>query len=256
MINVKIDKGVNTMTFAGSGLEVAAEIGMIVHTLYTQLYYRAGPAIAKGCKEVLRGMLARQDSPVWDVNLDKNAGHSFFLEGDVAAAMTERLRRRSEEGGGSMTRVDLTKAQCAELANYLRGVLNNGMGAGSFDKIEMLVLARRALAAAEEVAALQKEWSDLCTVIGECGGLDRIKELAKADKDGRIAILPCEPGGVMLDMSDIERPVMMERLHFAVAYVRCGIVFHQPYKIFQENVTAGHIRPVSGWAGKMLGEEV
>lgn len=41
-----------------------------------------------------------------------------------------------------MTRVDLTKAQCAELANYLRGVLNNGMGAGSFDKIEMLVLGR------------------------------------------------------------------------------------------------------------------
>lgn len=54
-------------------------------------------------------------------------------------------------GGGDMTRVDLTKAQCAELANYLRGVLNNGMGAGSFDKIEMLVLARRALAAAEEL---------------------------------------------------------------------------------------------------------
>lgn len=50
-----------------------------------------------------------------------------------------------------MTRVDLTKAQCAELANYLRGVLNSGMGAGSFDKIEMLVLARRALAAAEEL---------------------------------------------------------------------------------------------------------
>lgn len=54
-------------------------------------------------------------------------------------------------GGSSMTRVDLTKAQCAELANYLRGVLNNGMGAGSFDKIEMLVLARRALSAAEEL---------------------------------------------------------------------------------------------------------
>lgn len=50
-----------------------------------------------------------------------------------------------------MTRVDLTKAQCAELANYLRGILNNGMVSGSFDKIEMLVLARRALAAAEEL---------------------------------------------------------------------------------------------------------
>lgn len=50
-----------------------------------------------------------------------------------------------------MTRIDLNKAQCADLAIYLRGVLNNGMGAGSFDKIEMLVLARRALAAAEEL---------------------------------------------------------------------------------------------------------
>lgn len=50
-----------------------------------------------------------------------------------------------------MTRIDLTKAQCADLAIYLRGVLNNGMGAGSFDKIEMLVLARRALTAAEEL---------------------------------------------------------------------------------------------------------
>ena len=97
MINVKIDKGVSTMTFAGSGLEIAAEICAIVHTLYTQLYHRAGPAIAKGYKKVMRDMLAREDSPVWDVNLDKNAGHSFFLEGDASAAMTERLRR--SEGG-------------------------------------------------------------------------------------------------------------------------------------------------------------
>ena len=50
-----------------------------------------------------------------------------------------------------MTRVDLTKAQCTELANYLFGVLDRGMGAGHVDWIEMLVLARRALAAAEEL---------------------------------------------------------------------------------------------------------
>lgn len=121
------------------------------------------------------------------------------------------------------------------------------------DRLEELV--DRCAHYAEEITVLQKDWSDLCTVVGECGGLDRIKELAKADKDGRVAILPCEPGGVMLDMSDLERPEMMKRLHFAVAYVRCGIVFHQPYKIFSENVAAGHIRPVSGLAGKMLGEE-
>lgn len=50
-----------------------------------------------------------------------------------------------------MTRVDLTKTQCAELANYLCGILNGGWGSGSFDKIELLVLARRALAVAEEL---------------------------------------------------------------------------------------------------------
>ena len=97
MINVKVDKDVSTMTFAGSGLEITAEICGMVHELYTQLYHRAGPAIAKDCKEILRDMLAREDSPVWDVNLDKNAGHSFYLEGDAAAAMTERLRH--SEGG-------------------------------------------------------------------------------------------------------------------------------------------------------------
>lgn len=97
MINVKIDKGVSAMTFAGSGLEVAAEICVMVHGLYTQLYHRAGPAIAKGYKQVMLDMLARENSPVWDVNLDKNAGHSFYLEGYAAAAMTERLRR--SEGG-------------------------------------------------------------------------------------------------------------------------------------------------------------
>lgn len=45
----------------------------------------------------MRDMLAREDSPVWDVNLGKNAGHSFYLEGDAAAVMAERLRR--SEGG-------------------------------------------------------------------------------------------------------------------------------------------------------------
>ena len=50
----------------------------------------------------------------------------------------------SDEGGSSVTRVDLTKAQCTELANYLFGVLDKGMGVGHADWIEMLVLARRA----------------------------------------------------------------------------------------------------------------
>ena len=46
----------------------------------------------------------------------------------------------------------------------------------------------------EEVDTLKKDWSYLCTVVGECGGLDRVKELAEADKDGRVVVLPCKVG--------------------------------------------------------------
>lgn len=46
----------------------------------------------------------------------------------------------------------------------------------------------------DEVTALQKDWSDLCTIVGECGGIDRLRELAEADKDGRLVVLPCKVG--------------------------------------------------------------
>lgn len=97
MIDVKIDKGIGSMTFAGSGLEISAELAIIAHNLYTQLYNRAGAAIASGCKSVLMDMLAREDSPVWDVELGRDSASAFYLEGDAAEAMTARLR--NAEGG-------------------------------------------------------------------------------------------------------------------------------------------------------------
>lgn len=98
MINVKIDKGVSTMTFAGSGLEITAEICAMVHELYTQLYHRAGPAIAKGCKGVLLDMLARADSPVWNANLEKGVGHAFYLDAaDRLEELVDRCARYAEE---------------------------------------------------------------------------------------------------------------------------------------------------------------
>lgn len=104
----------------------------------------------------------------------------------------------------------------------------------------------------DEVNALQKDWSDLCTVIGECGGIDRLRELAEADKDGRVAVLPVGTGGVMLDTSYPENPRLIKGAHFAVAYVSKGIVFHQPYNIFLENIAAGYISPVSEETEKAL----
>lgn len=48
-----------------------------------------------------------------------------------------------------------------------------------------------------EVSAIVKERSDLCTVIGECGGIDRLRELAEADRGGRLVVLPCKVGDTL-----------------------------------------------------------
>lgn len=72
--------------------------------------------------------------------------------------------------------------------------------------------------------------------------IDRLRELAEADKAGRVAILPCEVGGAMLDVSVPERPQEMKDVHFSVSYVSSGIVFSQPMNIFLENIAAGYIK--------------
>lgn len=53
----------------------------------------------------------------------------------------------------------------------------------------------------EEVTALQKDWSDLCTIVGECGGIDRLRGLAEADKDGRLVVLPCKVGDRLYEVT-------------------------------------------------------
>ena len=59
----------------------------------------------------------------------------------------------------------------------------------------------------DEVNALQKDWSDLCTVIGECGGIDRLRELAEADKDGRLVVLPCKVGQRVFALLDTDKHI-------------------------------------------------
>lgn len=53
----------------------------------------------------------------------------------------------------------------------------------------------------EEVSELMKDWSDLCTAVGECGGLDRLRELAEADKDERVVVLPCKVGDRLYEVT-------------------------------------------------------
>lgn len=106
-----------------------------------------------------------------------------------------------------------------------------------------------------EVHSLWGEWTAMMRVLNSIGSYDRLRELAEADKEGRVAVLPCKVGGSMLDMSDIEHPEIMKRLHFAVAYDSSrGVVFYQPYDIFRANFDAAYIQPLSKEAAAMLKE--
>ena len=106
-----------------------------------------------------------------------------------------------------------------------------------------------------EVHSLWGEWNAMMRVLNSIGSYDRLRELAEADKEGRVAVLPCKVGGSMLDMSDIEHPEIMKRLHFAVAYDSSrGVVFYQPYDIFRANFDAAYIQPLSKEAAAMLKE--
>lgn len=100
----------------------------------------------------------------------------------------------------------------------------------------------------EEVERSKLEIEAGCVkAIARTYGIDinRLRKLAEADRDGRVVVLPCKMDGSMLNTSDPERPEIMKRIHFAVAYVCGGIVFHQPYNIFLENIAAGYIRPLN-----------
>ena len=45
-----------------------------------------------------------------------------------------------------------------------------------------------------EVLSMSAEWCAMMSVLNSIGSYDRLMELAKADKEGRVAVLPCRVG--------------------------------------------------------------
>ena len=82
---------------------------------------------------------------------------------------------------------------------------------------------------------------------------DRLLELAKADEDGRIFLLPMEPGRSMLCQEYFERPWVMKNVTLCVQYQSStGIVFYMGYDVFRGLVERGRITPLSQEGEEML----
>ena len=83
--------------------------------------------------------------------------------------------------------------------------------------------------------------------------LDRFRQLVKADRDGRLVVLPFTSGRTLLCEENIDSPRLMKDVELAIRYCSsCGIVFHMAYNVFCDLVKHGRITAVSEEAEKAL----
>lgn len=75
--------------------------------------------------------------------------------------------------------IDWKQRRDSTLNVLINGPTSNGFGKDIFRKMARDLYGR--LKAYEDIAEL-------------CGGFDRLRELAEADKDGRVVVLPCKVG--------------------------------------------------------------
>ena len=82
----------------------------------------------------------------------------------------------------------------------------------------------------------------------------RLRELAEADRAGRLVVLPFTSGRTLLCKENIDSPRLMKDVELAIRYCSsCGIVFHMDYNVFCDLVKQGRITAVSEEAEKVLG---
>lgn len=105
-----------------------------------------------------------------------------------------------------------------------------------------------------EVHSTSGEWCAMMSVLNSIGGgYDRLRELAEADKDGRLVVLPFTSGRTLLSKENIDSPRLMKDVEPAIRYCSsCGIVFHMGYNVFCDLVKHGRITAVSEEAEKAL----
>lgn len=82
---------------------------------------------------------------------------------------------------------------------------------------------------------------------------ERIRELLKADKDGRLVVLPFTSGRTLLCEENIDSLRLMKDVELAIRYCSsCGIVFYMGYNVFCDLVKHGRITAVSDEADTAL----
>ena len=82
---------------------------------------------------------------------------------------------------------------------------------------------------------------------------ERLRELAAADKEGRVVVLPFTSGRTLLCEENIDCMRLMKDVGLAIRYCSsAGIVFYMGYNMFCDLVKHGRITAVSEEAERMM----
>ena len=101
----------------------------------------------------------------------------------------------------------------------------------------------------DEIALKLMQLADLESICS----YTRLCELAEADRDGRLVVLPFTSGRTLLCKENIDSPRLMKDVELAIRYCSsCGIVFHMAYNVFCDLVKHGRITAVSEETEKVL----
>ena len=145
--------------------------------------------------------------------------------------------------------IDWKQSRDSTLNVMINGPTSNGFGKDIFRKMARDLYGR--LKAYEDtgiepeavetvkLALAAKHMVDLETLNNT--PISRLVELAEADKDGRVSVLPCKPGADMINKILPGSTYLMERVHFAVAYVNKGNIYLITQRAFEEGVKNGTI---------------
>lgn len=109
--------------------------------------------------------------------------------------------------------IDWKQCRDSTLNVLINGPTSNGFGKDIFRKMARDLYGR--LKAYEDIAEL-------------CGGFDRLRELAEADKDGRVVVLPCKVGDTVFARLDNKSKYVCECKVKQIVVGNIGLVTFAP----------------------------
>ena len=146
-----------------------------------------------------------------------------------------RCRFRHEDNGNCTAVGGFCTAVPAAHCPLLRQYLDTGMTPEAFQSFVVFL---------QDLIGNQKDSE----------ALDRFRQLVKADRAGRLVVLPFTSGRTLLCKENIDSPRLMKDVELAIRYCSsCGIVFHMDYNVFCDLVKQRRITAVSEEAEKVLG---